>query len=62
MKIGDLVKYKNLHGHVEFGKFISKQWTGIVLEELAGQFRILWSTGTLSEEFKESLELISEDR
>jgi|TARA_R110001583_G_C5454062_1_gene391195 hypothetical protein len=58
MKIGDLVRYKNLHGHVVSGKFISKQWTGIILEELAGHLRILWSTGTLSQEVKESLEVV----
>jgi len=57
MKVGDLVKYKNLHGHVVCGKFISKEWTGIVLEE-AGSLKILWSTGTLSEESQDSLEIV----
>ena len=32
MKVGDLVKYKNLHGHVVGGKFISKSWVGVILE------------------------------
>lgn len=58
MKVGNLVKYKNLHGHVVGGKFISKEWTGIILEELTNVFKILWSTGTLSEEARSSLELV----
>ncbi len=59
MKAGDLVKYKNLHGDwVDAGKLISKHWTGIVLEELVGSLKILWSTGTMSEESKKSLEVI----
>lgn len=56
MKVGDLVKYKNMHGHVVGGKFISKRWTGIVLEEHPRVLRILWSTGTMSNEAKSSLE------
>jgi hypothetical protein len=62
VKVGDLVRYKKLHGHVVGGEFTSKHWTGIVLEELAGKLKVLWSTGTLSNEYKTSLEIINEDR
>lgn len=48
MNLGDLVKYKNLHGHVVSGKFISKSWTGLVVEisktSVAGK-KILKSCG-----------------
>ena len=49
MKVGDLVKYKNLHGHVRLGKFTSKSWVGIVIER--GKYTgnndalVLWSDG-----------------
>jgi len=32
VKVGDLVKYKNLHGHVRLGTFTSKSWIGVVIE------------------------------
>ena len=60
MNVGDLVKYKNLHGHVRLGKFISKSWTGIVLrikDEKAGLLTVLWSTGHIAEEFRSALEV-----
>ena len=60
MKVGDLVKYKNMHGHVVGGKFISKRWTGIVIENMPGLLKILWCTGTMSEEAKSSLEKVNE--
>jgi hypothetical protein len=62
MKVGNLVKYKNLHGHVTAGEFISKQWIGIVLEEWGVHLKILWSTGTMSEESKSALTVIDESR
>jgi hypothetical protein len=66
MKVGDMVKYKNLHGHVEFGKFISKSWTGIIIE--TGMYTgnhnliVLWSHGAWNLETKDSLQVINESR
>jgi hypothetical protein len=64
IKVGDLVKYKNLHGHVADGKFISKHWTGLVLElektKNKKSIRVMWSSGITGIESKESLEVISE--
>lgn len=66
MNLGDLVKYKNLHGHVVSGKFISKSWTGLVVEisktSVAGKknIKVMWSCGITGIESKESLEVISE--
>jgi hypothetical protein len=63
MKIGDLVKYKNLHGHVTNGKFISKSWTGIVIE--TGTYVgnkdlvVMWNHGTTATESRSSLEAIN---
>lgn len=64
MKVGDLVKYKNLHGHVVDGKFISKTWSGIIVE--TGQYVgnkdlvVMWHHGTTATESKDSLEVINE--
>ena len=66
MEVGDLVKYKNLHGHVLHGKFVSKNWTGIIVE--AGVYAgnndlvILWHDGTTDIESRDSLEVINESR
>ena len=64
IKVGDLVKYKNLHGHVAEGKFISKGWTGLVLElektENKKNIKVMWSSGIMGIEAIESLEVISE--
>ena len=53
MKVGDLVKYKNLHGRVIDGTLVSKGWTGIVVEtgKFAGNndLLVLWSHGTETE-------------
>lgn len=62
MKVGDMVRYKNLHGHVVGGEFISKQWTGIILEDRSGSVKVFWSTETISEESKSALEQIDESR
>tara|TARA_B100000029_G_scaffold509428_1_gene598580 strand:- start:597 stop:788 length:192 start_codon:yes stop_codon:yes gene_type:complete len=62
MKVGDLVKYKNLHGHVADGKFISKAWTGLIIE--TGQYTgnkdlvVMWDHGTTATESRHSLEVI----
>ncbi|MBC8409282.1 MAG: hypothetical protein H8E12_11255 [Rhodobacteraceae bacterium] len=66
MKIGDLVEYKNLHGHVVGGTFISKTWTGIVIE--VGVYTgnkdiiVLWSHGGHATESRHSLQIISPSR
>ena len=65
MKVGDLVKYKNLHGHVVDGKFISKDWVGIVVE-VGGypghkNIRVMWKHG-LELENSSGLEVISENK
>lgn len=66
MKIGDVVKYKNLHGHCAGGKFISKAWIGLVVETgiYSGNCNllVLWNETGLSPEKKESLEIINESR
>ncbi len=59
MKVGDLVKYKNLHGQVVGGKFISKGWTGMIIEEFPkGILKVLWSHGAMAEENRSALEII----
>ena len=62
MNVGDLVKYKNLHGHVVEGKFISKNWNGIVVEigDYTGNndLKVLWAHGVTTEN-SESLEVIN---
>ena len=65
MKVGDLVKYKNLHGHVVGGKFISKTWTGLIVEieedsKKTKSVFVMWSSGITGIESKESLEVISD--
>jgi hypothetical protein len=63
VKVGDMVRYKNLHGHVVDSELISNQWTGIVLEERPGSaVKVFWSTETISEESKSVLEQINESR
>lgn len=66
MNVGDLVKYKNLNGHVYKGKFISKHWTGIVIESgsYAGNkdIKVMWHATGISTECSSSLEVISEKR
>jgi hypothetical protein len=66
MKVGDLVKYKNLHGHVIYGKFVSKSWTGIIVENgvYVGNKNliVLWDHGNTDTESMDSLEVINEDR
>jgi hypothetical protein len=59
MKVGDLVKYKNLHGHVTHGKFISKAWVGLVTQTMGADVEILWNGRTKSVESKKGLEVIS---
>ena len=61
MKVGDLVKYKNLHGHVVAGKFISKKWTGLVTKVTPGDLdvEVLWCGAKKSVERKSALEVIS---
>lgn len=63
MKIGDLVQYKNLHGIVVAGKFISKSWTGIIIEfgtyEESKDTIVLWGNGNASLEKKSSLQSLS---
>ena len=65
MKVGDLVKYKNLHGHVVEGKFISKDWRGIIIETgvYAGNkdVKVMWQHG-IDTESSSSIEVISESR
>ena len=62
MKVGDLVKYKNLHGHVVNGKFVSKSWTGIVME--TGKYtgnkdlKVMWNHGVETEN-SSSLEVVN---
>lgn len=62
MQIGDLVEYKNLHGHVIDGTFVSKSWTGIVIE--TGTYTgnkdtiVLWSHGSHATELSSSLQII----
>ena len=66
MQVGDLVKYKNLHGHVVNGKFVSKSWTGIIVED--GTYTgnkdliVLWHHGTTATESRDSLQVINESR
>lgn len=64
MKVGDLVKYKNLHGHVVSGKFISKDWSGLVVDieenKKGKNIIVMWSSGIRGIESNASLELISE--
>ncbi len=67
MKVGDLVKYKNLHGHVVDGKFISKEWIGIIVEVgiYTGNknLKVMWDSKNetlLATENSESLEVINE--
>ena len=66
MKVGDVVKYKNLHGHCSGGKFISKTWIGLVVETgiYAGNcdLLIMWNETGLCPEKRRSLEVISENR
>jgi hypothetical protein len=65
MKVGDLVKYKNLHGHVVDGKFISKSWVGIIVE--IGKYtgnsdvKVSWNNAICTE-CSDSLEVINESR
>lgn len=59
MNVGDLVKYKNLHGHVIHGKFISKAWVGLVTQTIGANVEILWNGGTKNIEAKTALEVIS---
>ena len=64
MKIGDLVMYKNLHGHVVGGKFISKGWTGLVVDiernKKGKNIIVMWSSGMRGIESSASLTIISE--
>jgi len=66
MKVGDLVRYKNLHGHVVFNKFVSKNWKGLIVE--VGTYTgnkdllVLWDHGSVGTESRSSLEVVSEDR
>ena len=65
MKAGDLVRYKNLQGHIFDGKFISKQWTGLIIEvekkiKNKKNVLVMWSSGISGIESKESLEVISD--
>ena len=68
MKVGDLVKYKNLHGQylLSYGKFVSKSWTGIIVETGAytgnKDLVVMWHHGTTATESRDSLEVISESR
>ena len=64
MKIGNLVKYKNLHGHCEGGKFTSKAWIGLVVETgiYTGNCNllVLWNETALCPEKSSALEVINE--
>jgi hypothetical protein len=66
MKIGDLVKYKHLHGHVVNGAFVSRSWTGIIIE--AGVYAgnkdliVVWSHGDHATESSSSLQVLNESR
>jgi len=66
MKIGDMVRYKNLHGHIEFGKFVSKSWTGLIIE--SGMYTgnkdlfVMWNHGYTATESSSALEVINESR
>ena len=66
MKVGDLVKYKNLHGHVRLGKFASKSWIGIVVER--GKYTgnndtlVLWNHGEQETVQSEALQVVNESR
>jgi 3-methyladenine DNA glycosylase Mpg len=66
MKVGDLVKYKNLHGHVVYGKFVSKSWTGIIVETGAytgnKDLVVMWHHGATATESRDSLEVVNESR
>ena len=66
MKVGDLVKYKNLHGHVVDGNFVSKNWTGIIVETGAytgnKDLVVMWHHDTIAIESRESLEVVNENR
>ena len=67
MKVGDLVRYKNLHGHVVAGKFISKKWVGLVTKILVEDLKtasdkhveVLWNGTVKKTEHKSALEIIS---
>ena len=65
MKVGDLVKYKNLHGHVYNGKFISKDWLGIIVEigKYTGNkdIKVMWHHGIVTEN-SSAVEVVSENR
>ena len=64
-EIGDLVKYKNLHGHVSGGKFISKSWVGLVIDiekKKEKNLIVMWSSGIKGFESESAIEVISESR
>ena len=67
IKTGDLVKYKNLHGHVVSGKFVSKSWTGLVIEVKENSVNksgkniiVWWYSGIRGLEHESALDVISE--
>ena len=64
MKIGDVVKYKNLHGHCAGGEFISKAWIGLVVEIgiYTGNCNLLvmWNETGVCPEKGSALEVIGE--
>jgi len=65
VKAGDIVQFKNLHGHVFGGKFISKRWVGIIIEtEVSGNnedVMVAWGE-MMNIERKSSLQVINESR
>ena len=64
MKVGDLVKYKNLHGHVMGGKFVSKEWIGIIIETGSydgGDVKVAWGDiDVVNAEKSSALQVINE--
>mgnify|MGYP001173612104 FL=1 len=65
MRVGDIVQFKNLHGHVFGGKFISKRWIGIIVETEVcgnnGDVMVAWGE-MMNVERKSSLQVVNESR
>ncbi len=65
MKVGDLVKYKNLMGYVVDGKFISQEKVGIIIETgvYVGRcdLKIAWND-TITTAQSSTLEVVNEKR
>ncbi len=65
MKVGDLVKYKNLMGFYVNGKFISKEQVGIIIETgvYVGRcdLKVAWNN-TIATAQSSTLEVVNEKR